>query len=80
METKSPQPKGTGGTSPKQSKVCPRCGGELIEGEMKGGLSHGRRAWACMNYPKCTHAEIERTSKEQAMLDALMREARVKKK
>jgi ssDNA-binding Zn-finger/Zn-ribbon topoisomerase 1 len=80
METKSPQPKGTGGTSPKQSKVCPRCGGELIEGEMKGGLSHGRRAWACMNYPKCTHAEIGRTSKEQTMLDVLMREARVKKK
>lgn len=80
METKSPEPKVTDGTSPKQSKVCPRCGGELIEGEMKGGLSHGRRAWACTNYPKCTHAEIERTPKEQAMLDALMREARVKKK
>jgi ssDNA-binding Zn-finger/Zn-ribbon topoisomerase 1 len=80
METKSPQPKGTDATSPKQSKVCPRCGGELTEGEMKGGLSHGRRAWACPNYPKCTYAEIERTSKEQAMRDALMREARVKEK
>jgi ssDNA-binding Zn-finger/Zn-ribbon topoisomerase 1 len=47
---------------------------------MKGGLSHGRRVWACTNYPKCTHAEIERTPKEQAMLDALMREARVREK
>ncbi len=80
METKSPQPKGTEGTSPKQSKVCPRCGGELIEGEINGGLSHGRRAWACMNFPKCTHAEIERTPNERAMLHALMREAKVKKK
>jgi len=67
------------GGSCKKSMVCPRCGGELMEGEMKGGMSHERRAWACTNYPKCTHVEIEKTPQEQALLDALKREGMKKK-
>jgi len=43
----------------------------MIKGEMEGGLSHGRFAWACTDFPKCGHVEMVRTPEEQAILDRL---------
>lgn len=50
---------------------CPKCGAEMIKGEMRGGLSPGRFAWACTNFPKCGHIEMVLTREEQAILDKL---------
>ena len=62
-----------GGPSEGRIRICPTCGAKMSEGRMSGGLSSGRRAWACANYPECTTVEIERTPEEQAILDELMR-------
>lgn len=64
-----------GGQSPsdqqRETRECPKCGAEMIKGEMRGGLSHGSFAWACRNLPQCGHIEMVRTREEQAILDKL---------
>ena len=57
-----------------ESRTCPKCGAEMMKGEMKGGSSHGRFAWACTNFPKCGHIEMVRTAEEQAIFDRLKKE------
>jgi len=60
--------------SSEKYKICPQCGGKMMKGTMEGGLSDGKHAWSCTNFPECTYLEVERTPLEQALLDALMKE------
>ena len=59
-----------------EGRKCPKCGAEMMKGEMSGGSSHGRFAWACTNHPKCGHIEMVRTPEERAILDWLKKATR----
>ena len=54
-----------------ETRKCPKCGAEMIKGEMSGGLSDVRFAWGCTNFPQCGHIEMVRTREERAILDKL---------
>ncbi len=54
-----------------ETRPCPKCGAEMMKGEMRGGLSNGRSAWVCTNFPQCGYIEMVRTPEEQVILDRL---------
>ena len=57
----------TGAKEDGETRPCPKCGADMVEGEM----SDGRSAWACTNVPKCGYIEMVHTPEEQALLDRL---------
>jgi ssDNA-binding Zn-finger/Zn-ribbon topoisomerase 1 len=64
---------GTAPDQPADTRTCPKCGAEMMKGEIRGGLSNGRSVWACTNFPKCGHTEVVHTPEEKAILEGLKR-------
>ena len=42
---------------PKDAKICPRCGGELVIRTAKKGTNTGNQFYGCSNYPKCRYVQ-----------------------
>ncbi len=59
--------------SSERTKVCPDCGHKMVKGQMSGGLSHNRSAWACTNFPTCRRVYIERTAEEDLAVQKILR-------
>ena len=39
------------------SRICERCGGEMVLRRARRGSNAGSDFWGCSNYPKCRHTE-----------------------
>jgi restriction system protein len=39
------------------SRVCPRCGGQLVMRTARRGENAGSSFWGCSSYPRCRHTE-----------------------
>ena len=42
---------------PAATRLCPRCGSELVLRQAKRGANAGGRFWGCSSYPQCRHIE-----------------------
>lgn len=40
---------------PPTKKLCPKCGGEMVERVARRGTNAGQKFYGCINFPKCRH-------------------------